>query len=64
MENKSDVIKKLIDLAESTHGKIFPCGEKKKIENCVTFEKSLGKALLWFNTAKTKSTFVVSLKID
>ena len=69
MKNESDVIiknvtKKLIVLAESTYGKIFPCGEKKRIKDCVTYEKSLGKVFLWFNTANSKSTSVVTIKID
>ncbi len=49
--------KQLISEAKEKYGVIFPCGEKKHINDCFTCE--MGKLIFWFNTAKNSSTRVL-----
>ena len=51
----------LIFEARTKYGEIFPCGIKTSLSECFTYE--CGKIILWFNTARDKSTRMVSIKI-
>ena len=54
--------KQLISEAKEKYGAIFPCGEKKHINDCFTCE--MGKLIFWFNTEKDTSTRALIAKID
>jgi len=53
----------LIEKAKKEHGEIFPCGEKKTIQECFTYEETLGKLVLWFNVAADRSTRALTLEV-
>jgi hypothetical protein len=49
--------KHLIDKATRKHKKIYPCAQKKTIDDCFTIDQ--GRLMLWFNT-EDQSTHVIS----
>ena len=53
----------LILEARAKYGEIFPCGEKNTIQDCFTYEESLGKLVFWFNVASDRSTRALTLAV-
>jgi len=54
---------KLISEAREKYGEIFPCGEKKTIQECFTYEETLGKLVFWFNVVGDRSTRALTLEV-